>query len=164
MLTNGVYPGDYLMRFVTFPFVHGDFTHALFAGVMMLAMGKFVGEVFSGWATLVVFVASAALGALVYGLLVLDPPWVYGAFPGVYGLIGAFTYLLWLKLGELGAQQARAFTLIGFLMGAQLLFSLLFGGTLRWVADLTGFCTGFAASFVLRPGGWSKLRARLLQR
>ncbi|QIE46434.1 rhomboid family intramembrane serine protease [Pseudohalocynthiibacter aestuariivivens] len=161
MLTNHVYPPEHLMRFVTYPFVHGDFTHALFVGVMLLAMGKFVGEVFRGWAVLVVFMASAALGAAVYGMFVVDPPWIYGGFPGVYGLIGAFTYLLWLRLGQVGARQARAFSLIGFLMGAQLLFSLVFGANMQWLADVSGFGAGFALSFFVSPGGWQKIHARL---
>jgi membrane associated rhomboid family serine protease len=164
MIDNGTYPPELLIRFVSYPFVHGGFSEMIFAAALLLAMGKFVGEVFRPAATLAAFFIPAISGALVYGLLARDNPWLYGAFPGIYGLIGAFTYLLWLKLGQQGGSQSRAFVLIGFLMGAQLLFSLLFGGTLRWVADLTGFCTGFAASFVLRPGGWSKLRTRLLQR
>lgn len=164
MLENGIYPPQQLIRIVTYPFLHGSFSEMVFAAALLLAMGKFVGEVFRPAATLAAFVIPAICGALVYGALARDNPWLYGAFPGIYGLIGAFTYLLWLKLGQQGGSQARAFLLIGFLMGAQLLFSLLFGGTLRWVADLTGFLTGFAASFVLRPGGWAKLRARMLQR
>ncbi len=164
MWVNGIYPPEHLIRFVTFPFVHGDFTHAVFAGVMVLAMGKFVGEVFSGWAVLLVFVVSSALGAFVYGCFVVDPPWVYGAFPGVYGLIGGFTYLLWLRLGEVGAKQARAFSLIGFLMGAQLLFSLVFGANMQWLADVAGFGAGFTLSFFVSPGGWHKIREKLLQR
>ncbi len=164
MISNGIYPPEHLVRVLTYPFLHGGFSQTLFAAALLLAMGKFVGEVFRPSATLAAFIIPSICGALVYGLAARDNPWLYGAFPGIYGLIGAFTYLLWLKLGQQGGSQARAFVLIGFLMGAQLLFSLLFGGMLRWVADLTGFCTGFAASFVLRPGGWAKLRARLLQR
>jgi membrane associated rhomboid family serine protease len=164
MFEIGVYPPEQMIRLVTYPFLHGAFTEMLFAAALLLAMGKFVGEVFRPTATLAAFIIPAICGALIYGMVSKDNPWLYGAFPGIYGLIGAFTYLLWLKLGQTGGSQARAFVLIGFLMGIQLLFSLLFGGTLRWVADLTGFCTGFAASFVLRPGGWSKLRAKLLQR
>lgn len=164
MWQNGIYPAEHLMRFFTFSFVHGSFTHAIFAGAMLLALGKFVGEVFSGWATAAVFIGSAALGVFVYGLIVQDPPWVYGAFPGVYGLIGAFTYLLWLKLGQVGARQARAFTLIGFLMGVQLVFALLFGAHYQWLADVAGFAAGFLLSFLVSPGGWHKIRAKLQDR
>ncbi|KJS40929.1 MULTISPECIES: rhomboid family intramembrane serine protease [unclassified Roseovarius] len=161
MLENRTWPMEHLRRFVTYAFVHGSFTHALFAGVLLLAMGKFVSDVFRHWAVLVLFLVSTVAGALVYGLVVRDSPWLIGAFPGVYGLIGGFTYIMWLRLGQMGTNQARAFTLIGVLMGLQLVFGLLFGGSATWVADVSGFATGFLASFVLSPGGWSRVRAKL---
>lgn len=164
MFANNIYPPEHLLRFITYPFLHGGFSQMMFGAALLLAMGKFVGEIFRPAATLAAFFIPAICGALAYGLVAWDNPWLYGAFPGIYGLIGAFTYLLWLKLGQQGGSQSRAFVLIGFLMGAQLLFSVLFGGGLSWVADMAGFLTGFAASFVLRPGGWAKLRAQLLQR
>jgi membrane associated rhomboid family serine protease len=164
MLTNGVYPAEHLLRFFSYAFVHGSFTHALFAGVLLLALGKFVGEVFAQWAVLALFAVSSVFGAVVFGLVARDQPWLVGAFPGVYGLIGGFTYLMWLKLGQMGAQQYRAFTLIGVLLLIQLIFGLLFGANNTWVADVAGFMGGFALSVVLVPGGWQRLRERLRQR
>lgn len=161
MLANGRWPGEHLARFATYPFIHGNFTHALFAGVMLLALGKFVGEVFRGWAVLAVFFGASIGGAAVYGLLAASPIPLLGAFPGVYGLIGAFTYLLWLKLGQEGGPQIRAFTLIAFLMGIQLVFGILFGGSRDWIADLSGFVFGFGLSFVVSPGGFARLREKL---
>ena len=61
-------------------------------------------------------------------------------------------------------QQYRAFTLIGFLLGIQLLFGLLFGGSNDWVADLFGFITGFFVSFLLVPGALGRIRDKLRQR
>lgn len=164
MLENRLFPAEHLLRFVTYPFIHSGFTHALFAGAMLLAMGKFVSEVFSQWATLAVFMLSSSCGAIVYGLVVSDQPWLFGAFPGVYGLIGGFTYLMWLRLGEMGARQVRAFSLIGFLMGIQLVFGLLFGANNQWLADVTGFVSGFLLSFIVSPGGWHKIRGWMQQR
>lgn len=161
MLDNGRYPREHLIRLMSYGFVHGTFTHALFAGAMLLALGKFVGDVFNQWATLALFLISLAAGAVVFGLLAGGTPWLLGAFPGVYGLIGGFTYLMWLKLGQMGAQQYRAFTLIGFLLLIQLIFGLLFGGNGEWLADVGGFAAGFLASFVLSPGGFSKLREKM---
>ena len=162
MVQNGRFPQEHLMRFVSYIFVHGTFTHALFAGAMLLALGKFVGEVFSQWATLVLFIASSVAGAAAYGFLVgQGQPWLVGAFPGVYGLIGGFTFLMWLRLGQMGAQQARAFSLIGVLMFLQLVFGLLFGGNGEWLADIAGFAFGFLLSFFLAPGGWAKIRNKI---
>ncbi len=103
-------------------------------------------------------------GRGVYALLVDSPYPLIGGFPAVYGLIGAFTFRLWVKLAQTGGPQARAFTLIGFLMGIQLIFGLLFGGTPDWVADLAGFASGFGLSFLVSPGGWDRVVARLRQR
>ena len=39
MLENGVLRVDYLIRFVTYPFVHASFTQMIFAAVITLALG-----------------------------------------------------------------------------------------------------------------------------
>ncbi|MDU8928792.1 rhomboid family intramembrane serine protease [Alisedimentitalea sp. MJ-SS2] len=164
MWQHGRWPAEHVMRFVTYLFVHWSFIHMIVAGVMLLALGKFVGEVFAWWAVAIVFLGSGIGGALVWAVFANDPGYLVGAFPGVYGLIGAFSYVLWLKLGEKGAPRARAFTLIGFLMFIQLVFGILFGARTNWVADLSGFGWGFLLSFVVSPGGWFRLRDRLRQR
>jgi membrane associated rhomboid family serine protease len=153
-----------ISRFFAYPFLHSDITSTLFGVVILLAMGKFVGEIFRWWALLAVFFGASVVGALVYALLpgIIAP--LFGAFPGVYGLIGAFTFLLWVRLVATGANQYRAFSMIGFLMLFQLLFGVLFGGSWNWVADITGFTTGFFLSFVVAPGGWARVRARIRQR
>ena len=164
MMQNGVWPTDHLKRFLSFVFVHGSFTHTLIAAVMLLALGKFVGEVFAQWATLLLFVVSAVGGAVAFGLVGPERPWLVGAFPGVYGLIGGFTYLMWLKLGQMRARQYRAFTLIGVLMALQLVFGLLFGANSTWIADVAGFVCGFGLSFLIAPGGWARIRAKIRHR
>lgn len=159
MRATGRWPLEHVQRFVTYPFVHASFTHALFAAIMLLALGKMVGEVFGAVAMLAVFVVSSVVGAAAFGLLLGGSQWLIGAFPGVYGMIGAFTWLLWMRLGQMGAQQIRAFTLIGVLLGIQLIFGLLLGPYNDWIADIAGFATGFLMSFFVSPGGWARLRA-----
>ena len=161
MWETGQWPAEHLIRFVSYPFVHVAFTQTLFVCVFVLAMGKMVGELFGDAAMVLIFVMSGTGGALGYALLTQSPVPLVGGFPAVYGLIGAFTYILWRQLSLVGAQQSRAFTLIAFLMGIQLLFGLLFGGTSDWVADLCGFATGFGLSFFLAPGGWARIRNRI---
>jgi membrane associated rhomboid family serine protease len=161
MWETGRWPMEHLIRFVSYPFVHAAFTQTLFVCVFVLAMGKMVGEVMGDAAMVIIFVLSGAGGALGYAFLVSSQYPLIGGFPAVYGLIGAFTFLLWRSLALVGAQQSRAFSLIAFLMGIQLLFGLLFGGTADWVADLCGFATGFGLSFFLAPGGWARLRDKI---
>lgn len=158
MRTAGVWPWDGLMRFVTYTFVHHEIVHALFACVMILAMGKFVGERFSAASVLILFFASAVMGALGYGLILNDGRQLIGAYPAVYGLLGAFTWVLFMGLGQAGENQLKAFQLIAFLMGLQLLFGAIGGGGNDWLADICGFATGFALSFVLAPDGAARIR------
>ncbi|NVO56514.1 rhomboid family intramembrane serine protease [Rhodobacteraceae bacterium B1Z28] len=161
MVQNGRWPFEHVIRFVTYPFVSANFTQAIFVCVFVLAMGKMVAEVFGGFSMLLIFVLSGIGGALIYAVP-LDPSYpLIGGFPSVYGLIGAFTWLLWRKLSLVGENQARAFQLIAVLMGIQFLFGLIFGANWDWVADLGGFATGFGLSFFLAPGGWARIVGRI---
>lgn len=164
MIEAQQYPPQQLMRLVTYPFVHGSTTHAVFVVVILLALGKMVGEVFRWWAVLVVFFGAAIAGAFAYMMVPgIEAP-LFGGYPAVYGLIGGFTFLLWVNLAAVGANKYRAFTMIGFLLGIQLLFGLLFGGGYEWVADVAGFAAGFLLSFVVSPGGWGRVVAKIRQR
>lgn len=163
MLGNGRFPPEHLMRFVTYPFVHGAFTSALFAGIMVLALGKFVGEILRPVAVLLLFFGASIAGAMAHGAVMVAQPWLIGAFPGVYGLIGGFTFLLWVRLTGSG-REAAAFSLIGMLLGLQLLFGLLFGSDGMWLAEVTGFAAGFLLTPLMVPGGWARAMARLRQR
>lgn len=162
---NGFYPLDGMHRLISYPLVHGNFTHALFVVVIMLALGKMVGEVFRWWAVVAIFLASAVVGALAYTYLVPGNsiPLV-GGYPPVYGLIGGFTFLIWVNLAAVGANKFRAFSMVGLLLAFQLLFGVLFGGGWEWVADLAGFATGFLMSFVVSPGGFGRVMGKIRQR
>jgi membrane associated rhomboid family serine protease len=164
MIETGRWPLSEVSRFVTYPFVHYGFTHMLMVIVFLLALGKMVGEVFSPVAVLIIFFVSAIVGALAFTFLTADPTPLAGGYPAVYGLIGAYTFILWVRLGAQGAPQMRAFSLIGLLLAVQLIFGLLFGAGQQWVAEVAGFCTGFALSFVVSPGGWQRARARMRAR
>lgn len=141
-------------RFVTYPFVHLSFVHAAFACVMLLALGKFVGEAWSRSSMILVMFASTIAGALAHGFASTENIPLLGFYPPVYGLIGAFTYMHWLRLGATGGNRFWAFRLIGMLLGLQLVFGMIFGSAPHWVADVTAFVVGLALSPLLGPGGW----------
>ena len=164
MIGTGRWTWDYLMRFISYGFIHRSFIHALLAAVFILAMGKFVAEIFSPWSVLAVFFIPLALGGVAYSLIPGVKMALFGAFPGAYGLIGAFTFIIWARLGATHVNRARAFTLVGFLLGVQILLALLFGGAPEWAADLVGFATGFGLSFLVGPGGPAHLLRAIRQR
>lgn len=173
-LEVGTLDAEGLLRLVSYAFVHGSTSHALFGVVLLLALGKFVGEVFRFWAVLAVFVAATVAGALAMAAVPAVHQALFGAFAGVYGLIGAFTFLIWMKLAGTGVSQYRAFSLIGFLLVAQLIFGVVTSvlnvgqGFLAvdwsWIADLAGFGAGFAVSFLVSPGGWARVLERVRSR
>jgi membrane associated rhomboid family serine protease len=164
MVSQGQWPTDLLMRFVTYPFVHASLLQAVMAAVFVLALGKFVAEVFRPWTVPVLFMLASVAGGLTYSLVPGQTVLLYGGFPGAYGLIGAFTFIVWARLGLLHATRERAFLFVGFLLGFQVVMWLIFGGPLTFVADLGGFLAGFALSFALVPGGPAKALARLRRR
>ncbi|WP_299727438.1 rhomboid family intramembrane serine protease [uncultured Tateyamaria sp.] len=163
MVENARLLPEHMMRFVTYPFVFGSFTSSLFAGVILLAMGKMVGEVLGGWAVVLMFFLSGIFGALVFGL-VTNEPWLVGAYPCVYGLIGTYTFLYWQRQVATGGPQSQAFMLIGVLMGIQLLFGVLFQTGLGWIGELSGFVAGFALTAFVVPGGMARVMAVLRRR
>jgi len=163
MLQSGRFPADFLKRYLTYPIVHGSFVHMAFAVVILLALGKSVGGIFSAWAVFAIFLLSSVAGAIAFGLSGTSQ-WLLGAWPGVFGILGAFTFLLWVDLGWQGANRWRAFTLFGLLLAVGLVFRLLFGARLDWIAEVAGFAAGFGLSFIVCPGGWDRAVARLRRR
>lgn len=164
MIETGNWAPEFLVRFISYPFLHWGFTSAIFSIVLLLALGKMVGEVFGNFAVLVVFFACAIFGALIYAGLTGSERPLIGAYPSVYGLIGAYTFLLWVRFGQMGQNQYQAFTLIGFLLGIQLIFGMLFGGTSDWVAEVAGFVLGFFIAPFLAKGALRQLFDKLRQR
>ena len=155
---------DLWKRFVTYPFIHYSFTHSLWACVLLLALGKFVGEIFRPVAFAILFFVTSILGAAIYGVISWQNTALVGAYPGVYGLIGAYTYLMWLTLGKMGENQLKAFQLIGILLGLLLVYSMLFGSSPTWIAEVAGFVVGLFIAPLLAPGGWQAFLARMRQR
>lgn len=151
-------------RLLSYPFVHRGFVDMLFGTVFVLALGKFVAEAFGAPATLAVFFGAAACGALAWWALGGAAAPLAGAYVPAYGLIGAFTFVLFTRAGTAGTSRLAAFRLIGFLMALQLVFSLLFGSADWWMGELAGFGFGFALSFAVAPGRARVFLARMRSR
>lgn len=164
MLEAHQYPIDLLWRLVTYPFVHANTTHAVFVIVILLAVGKMLGEVFRWWAVVALFLAATLAGAAAYTAVPQIHVPLYGGYPPVYGLIGGFTWVLWQRAIATGGDRYRPFSMIALLIGIQLLFTLFGGAGWEIVADFAGFAVGFLLSFVVNPGGIGRLRDRLRQR
>lgn len=167
LVLRGYLEPELLLRYISYPFVHGTFTHMAFAMALWLALGNFVGDLFRPLPMAILALVATVAGAATYGAWGLatgqDLPLI-GAYPPVYGLIGAYTYMIWLRLGQVGQSQLKAFRLIGMLLALQVIFAVLFGSDPTWSADLGGFIAGGLAAILLAPGGIARLRDRLRRR
>lgn len=161
MWESGRWPMEELLRLLTYPFLHSDFVGMIFAGAITLALGKFVGDSLGGLGVVLVFFIASIAGGVTWSALSGDKSYLVGAYPGAYGLIGSFSYILWTRLGALGENQLKAFQLIGMLLLIQLILGALFGAGTLWIAELAGFVAGFAASPLVSPGSLARLRQRI---
>ncbi|MEL7345781.1 MAG: rhomboid family intramembrane serine protease [Pseudomonadota bacterium] len=164
MVETGRFEFANTIRFVTYPFIHAGFLHLAMVLVFLLALGKMVSEVLGSMALIVTFFACAIVGALVFALLTQTEEILIGGYPSAYGLIGTYTFILWVRLGQTGQNQMQAFGLIGILMGIQLIFGVLFNVGLTWIAEVAGFVTGFLIAPLVAPGGLRRVLDKLRQR
>lgn len=164
MLENRRFPGLHMVRYLGFSFVHTGAMHAVFALVLVAALGKMLAERFGALRFLALALAVPSLAAILFGLI-LGPDelgWLIGAMPMVFGLVGGWTWLQWSEAGADSEKRRRAFALIGLLLAARLGFGLFGEAGPAWVAELIAFALGFMASAaVLGPGSWHRTRVRL---
>lgn len=161
--TTGTWLTPDASRILSYAFVHYSLGHAAFVVVFLLALGKFVSEALRPIAILVVFLGASVGAAVIYTALGQTVP-LAGGYPGVFGLVGAFTLLLWAELRQKGANPARAFGLIGALLLVRLVFGLTLGSGPDWIADIAGFVVGSVLTLMLSPYLRHLLRERLQAR
>ncbi len=158
MWLTGSFDLDTIKRIATYSFIHINAMHAVFACVMLLAMGKFVGERVSSGALIVVLLAAMIAGAVSYAVFTDTKVVLIGAYPMVYGLLGTFTCILFVAYEDAGENRIKAFQLIAFLLAFRLVFSLIGAEPgMEWIAELFAFAVCFVLSFALIPGGRARV-------
>ncbi|MCR8827755.1 rhomboid family intramembrane serine protease [Pseudosulfitobacter koreensis] len=149
LLSGGVmpaYPGQPVLMFVTYAFLHGGILHLVMNGVILLSLGKFVSAQIGAARTLAVLFAAAVGGAACFGLLSSSGAPMIGASGAVFGLIG-----LW-QVMEYRLRRRRGLPVRPVVMGVLglalvnvVLFMMLSGG-LAWEAHLGGWIAGWLAA------------------
>lgn len=163
MWQTGQTPLHAVVRYFSYPFIHVGPLHAGFVAVLLAALGKSVAAGMRAAAMLGLILASVVGGAVAFGALAAADGWLIGAYPAVFGLIGAFTWQGW-AIARDRAAQLRAFGLIATLLLARLGFGLILETGGLWIADLAAFAVGFALTPVLMPGGAARALATLRRR
>lgn len=152
----------------THAFLHAGWEHLIFNGVWLAAFGTPIAQRYGGWGMLILFLVSAAVGAVLFAVTVLPSnQWLIGASGGIAGLTGAacrfiFQPLIVARDPETGEQhilgrrlarlseiwrdrRAMPFIVIWLLLNAAVPFlPVLIGQSLEvaWQAHLGGFLAG----------------------
>jgi len=149
MRINNTYNVNDLLRFFTFNFIHRSFTEIIFVLVFIAAFGKFTAEVYGDLAFLIIFLLSGAFAALGYGTF-LNGTLLIGAYPAVYGVIGAFTWVQFYLQRTKGLSGFQAFHLIIIFMVISLVYNIIYSNNNNeWVAEIIGFITGFFLAIII---------------
>ncbi len=146
-----------LPTLVTYAFLHADFMHLALNLGFLLAFGSYVERHLGLLPYLLLFVLTAAIGALAEFVFRGGQPLaLIGASGAVYGMTGAAMRFMF-AAGQPG-QRRRALSFVLVFLGLNLLFGIsglgdfLSGAHIGWKAHAAGFLAGAALSFLL-PGG-----------
>ncbi len=128
-------------------FLHNDFMHLVMNAFMLLAFGAFVERARGMVGFFLLFFFCGWVGAIAEYLVTASDgvSFLYGASGGVFGMMGAAT---WLLLPRFGARKVFAFA--GVMLGLNLVIALtplgnlLTGGeaSISWAAHMAGFLLG----------------------
>ncbi len=145
------------VRIFTYPFVNESFHPAFFGSVLLLALGTAVSKVYPGWAVVLVLVLSTVTGAVVFTIAEGGDRLLTGDFPAVYGLLGLYTWSLWINAEPGTSERWQAFRLVGLLTTLQLLALAIYGRGSNLLGELSCFVLGFVVAFVVGPGSRERL-------
>lgn len=162
MLETRRAPPRHLLRYLGYVFVQPGTLATVFVLAMLAGLGKAIGEGLGTPTLIAAALLPPVLAAAIFGLILGDHElaWLIGAWPMVFGLVGAFTWLLWQRAQGDPAGQRRAFGLMGVLMLARFAFGLLAEAGHGWIADLAAFGLGFGLAALMAPGALARLRRR----
>lgn len=147
------YPGQWLLMFVTYGFLHGGIAHLAVNMYTLMQLGRLVQARVGTWGFLAVYMLSMLGGGLGFGLLAdtLNP--MVGASGALFGLAGAlvawnyidrYTY----KLGLWPIAQ-----IVALLVAINVVLYWAMNGQLAWETHLGGFVSGWIAAVLLDPRG-----------
>ena len=149
-------PLRFYATFVTHAFLHGGMAHLLMNTVVFLALGAHMCRAVGETTTFVLFLGTAAVGALTFGLiadtgLVFVP--MVGCSGALFGFLGAMKRWEWRYVRAHNLPTQRFWSTIGALVLINVILSLgaIGGASIAWEAHLGGFVAGWLAAGALTP-------------
>ncbi|EDM72871.1 possible Rhomboid family membrane protein [Roseobacter sp. AzwK-3b] len=140
-----IYPGQTVVMFLSYAFLHGGLAHLALNSVVLLALGKLATVRIGMKRTLAVLALSAVGGAVVFGLLSTGGVPMIGASGAVFGLLGLWQAWDYRMRKRMGQPLKPVLTTILALIVANVVFFVILGGGLAWEAHLGGWLVGWIA-------------------
>ena len=84
-LSAGIWQPELFWRMLTYPFVHAAVMQSILASVLILALGKFVGEILGNTAVFAIFGISSVFAALGYAQFTSSTYPLFGGYPPPMG-------------------------------------------------------------------------------
>lgn len=145
-------PTHFYTSFVTYAFLHGGAFHLIMNGVIFLSLGGILANMLGPIRFMILFAATAASGALVFGLITDTQGPLVGASGSIFGFFGAFKYWEWRYIQRTGAPYQRLWgTVAALILINVVLYFGYPGGALAWEAHLGGFIGGVLVAPLLAP-------------
>lgn len=144
---SGLYPGQREAMFLTHAFLHANMLHMVMNAVILLSLGKAIGERAGALRTLLLFALSAVAGGLAFWLISISDGPMIGASGAAFGFFGLWNAWDFLRRRRRGASLRPVLgTIVGLVVVNVVLFVFLEGG-LAWEAHLGGYLMGWLAAF-----------------
>jgi membrane associated rhomboid family serine protease len=140
---------------LTYMFLHGGMAHLLINMATLAAFGTPLERAFGGWRTVVYYVVSGLVAALIHFLVYPASEFpLVGASGAISGLFGG-TLMLMRHFNRRAGDRRTNAALIAVWVSITLLFAFfdigIGGDNVAWIAHLGGFVAGIALYPVLRP-------------
>lgn len=153
-LAAGALGPGVLLPLVSHSALHFDLLHLLLNVGLLVAFGSLVERVHGAIWFALLFVACAAVGALVqFAVLGGQPSTMIGASGAVYGMIGATVPLMFWSRAGYGWHKGLGFIavimLLNIILGPLSTSFDLFGAPIAWEAHIGGFFLGLVLGILL---------------
>ncbi|MFO8127313.1 rhomboid family intramembrane serine protease, partial [Yoonia sp.] len=144
------YPGQPVVMFASYGFLHGGALHLLVNMITLASLGLLVIERVGQWRFALIYTLSLLGGAVGFAVLSSTMQPMVGASGALFGLVGALTGWEYTARRQMRAGIGPVLRVVGLLILLNLVMYWAMSGGLAWQTHLGGFLAGWAASLWLR--------------
>lgn len=140
-----------VLMFFSYSLLHGGLLHLGMNMLTLASLGHGVCARVGQWRFVVIYIVSAAGGALVYGLLTESGLPMVGASGALFGLAGAILAWIWEDEATLSSALIEVGRVLFLLVAINVIMFVALSGSLAWETHLGGFLAGWILGIAFHP-------------